>query len=291
MKPDIYPADIAGKSLFFGVRYYLAALRLGWLPLALLLGGLILLGQTGEALLIPDFLYRAVIHQANMGPAFGVDPPEPLSMQIPVGLGLYLLGSLLFIPLINLFYRVAAGTEEVPGGFLYLRWKNAESVVLFLPFLLIFFYMIWVIPLVIGGLLVGMITGGDINGTLRTILSVIIGLYVLWLIVRSQMIMPIVAIEGLYRPIDAFERVGGKDLAVLGLTVLIWVTFLVLSLLTVIVSSGTVGVTTLLAGWEQADLRTRAIPVVLMVLFNLYSYLVTAAVGGMLWARLPRQTG
>ena len=230
MKRKLPIAETAIDSLSFGFKHLGTVVRLGWLPVALSVGLLVLAGYVvASALPLSEMIDAVQEEMADARGGHGFDfPNEPrpgsgesiyvdeidpdLAARLPLALLLALMASLTFLPLAVLFFRVAAGDAAVPTGFFYWKWGGRETRTLFT--IVLYTLLVWLaFPLFYQFITV---VGSSVSASLLPVISLIAFIATLWLYVRTTLLVPAAAVENDMNALRAFVVTGGNVFRIIG---------------------------------------------------------------------------
>ncbi|WP_370335788.1 hypothetical protein [Parvularcula marina] len=236
-------AETAVQSIQFSLRHVWPAIRLGWpsfiVFLALMIAGFALLlfnipGFPDAVLALIDEMEArstlavspldAFISEAEVEAIFEEYVGEVSLLNILPGLLVMMLGGIVFVPMSVLLFRVAAGDTELPKGYFYWRWTGIETR-------LVFVYICYAIAMIAitAGLYWGtvwiassILFRGDVTmGWVLYVLPWLFLLLMLWVTLRSLMIIPAAAIEDRFSLGAALGATGGNFFRLIGSLIIV----------------------------------------------------------------------
>jgi hypothetical protein len=246
MRRKLPIAETAIDSIVWAARAVWPTIRLGWLLLIAYLGlvalGLYLLAQSVPGLaeyyaefgrMVAEMSERGDFENGNYETYFETMPVPAGSadlQKVVLGGLVILLGTLIFLPLLVLLMRVAAGDIPFPRGFFYFRWGSREwrTLLTLIVYGIVLSLAQWVIA-ALGEL--GVRTAENSGDLTLTWVPAVIGLGVfvatLWVTLRTILIVPAAAIEDDINPGAAVRATGGNFFRLLGSAILLGLTVLV----------------------------------------------------------------
>ncbi|MBB4659995.1 hypothetical protein [Parvularcula dongshanensis] len=262
MKTDKLPVGETITFAFrFGTRAIPTLMRLGWLPLALMVGGFALVG-------------------------WGLADTPMMAAKIGFGGILTLAGTLLFVPIYVILIREAAGGYKAPPGLFVLSFGGREARVLGAAFILGFVFLVVVVGFQVAKLAIGAVASFVVgDGVLGLILSVVITLAwfvgIAWFYCATITFVPMAATENRIALTEAFAATKDNVWRILACVFVVFGTLFVLAILIQLMSFAMTG--GLMAVGSEVALASIVYALLTVVVFlalQIYQTLVGIALPG-----------
>lgn len=206
--------EAVGGAFKFGIHGFLPLLRLAWLPLAVVIGGVALLVYGGGGLggaLFGDA--ETFFDDVFAGVPLAAQVENPLALGL--GIVLVLLGSILFVPVYVGLVRRAAGQADVGGWRFDGRAWRVIGAALITGLLFLAAVLIIVVPFSLLGAGIG-----DTPGGVGIVVLVLLGIaaFVAFVViaVRLTLFVPMAATENRIALGDAWSATSGNFWVLLG---------------------------------------------------------------------------